>query len=90
MIMDIIEFSASQVKLIKQEARALLSTTDWYVTRKTEKNVDIPANVSTYREDVRSVSDQRCALFNGVTTEDAYFAVLNNQDNWPAWPEEVE
>ena len=88
--MDIIEFSASQVKLIKQEAHSLLSSTDWYVTRKTEKNVDIPANVSTYRDAVRSVADQRCALFNGVTTENAYFAVLSTQDNWPAWPEEVE
>lgn len=88
--MDIIEFVADQVKTIKQETHSLLSLTDWYVTRKTEKNIDIPTNVSTYRDAVRSVSDQRCALFNGVTTEDAYFAVLSNQDNWPAWPTEVE
>jgi hypothetical protein len=88
--MNIIEFVADQVKTIKQEAHSLLSSTDWYVTRQAEKNVDIPANVSTYRDAVRSVSDQRCALFNGVTTEDAYFAVLSTKNSWPAWPEEVE
>ena len=88
--MDIIEFKAGQIKLIQREAHALLSPSDWYITRKTETDADIPTEISAYRAAVRSVCDQRTALWDNVITEEDYFAVLYVQDSWPAWPEEVE
>lgn len=76
-IQDLID---SGVNLIKQEAFKRLSSTDWYVTRKSEKGIDIPANISTYRDAVRTVCEQRCVLISAVTTEDEY----HNQLTLPA------
>ena len=39
---------------VKKEAATELNKTDWYVTRKTEKNTAIPSAVSTHRDAVRS------------------------------------
>jgi len=39
---------------IKSQANVILSKTDWYVTRKSEKSTDIPNNVSTHRDAVRT------------------------------------
>ena len=39
---------------IKSQANVILSKTDWYVTRKSEKSTAIPNNVSTHRDAVRT------------------------------------
>mgnify|MGYP003136201771 CR=1 FL=1 len=38
----------------KQTANDLLSNTDWMITRKSEKGTDIPSDVTTYRDAVRT------------------------------------
>lgn len=43
----------------KRTAASLLAPTDWYVTRRAETGAAIPPEVLTYREEVRSVSDER-------------------------------
>ena len=42
------------IKNIKITANNLLSETDWYITRKTEKNTAIPSAVTTWRNGIRT------------------------------------
>ena len=42
------------IRDVKKSAESELSKTDWYITRKTEKNTAIPSAVSTHRDAVRS------------------------------------
>lgn len=53
---------------IKYHSFQLLRTTDWYLTRKVESETPIPADVTTYRQEVKAVSSQRCALVNACNT----------------------
>ena len=51
----------------KSYAFQLLKPFDWYVTRKAEDNTAIPADVVTYRQEVKAVSAQRCTLINACS-----------------------
>lgn len=62
----------------KKIAGSLLALTDWYVTRKSESNVDIPADVSTYRASVRTICGTREAEINACTTTDELAALFTN------------
>ena len=42
------------IKDLKIIANNLLSKTDWYITRKTEKNTAIPDNITTWRNGIRT------------------------------------
>ena len=42
------------IKNVKAQANQLLSQTDWYVTRKSEKSTAIPSNITTWRNGIRS------------------------------------
>ena len=42
------------IQSIKIIANNLLSKTDWYITRKTEKNTAIPDNITTWRNGIRT------------------------------------
>ena len=66
---------------VKQTAGSLLSNTDWYVVRKAERNVDIPANVVTKRAAIVTEADRLETAIAGVTTVEALIEVLNAQ-NW--------
>jgi len=48
------ELKTSKVDLAKQTSASSLSQTDWYVTRKTEANTAIPAEITAYRTAVRA------------------------------------
>ena len=43
----------------KAIAGSLLAKYDWYVVRKTEKDISIPSAISTFRDGVRTVCDTR-------------------------------
>jgi hypothetical protein len=66
---------------VKQTAGSLLAQTDWYVVRKAERNVDIPANVVTKRAAIVTEADRLETAIAGVTTVEALIEVLNSQ-NW--------
>ena len=66
---------------VKQTAGSLLAQTDWYVVRKAERNVDIPANVVTKRAAIVTEADRLETAIAGVTTVEALIEVLNAQ-NW--------
>ena len=65
-------FAAEQ----KTIAGQMLSNTDWYVTRKAETGVDVPADVSTYRAAVRTVCNAREVEITSVTTTEELEALM--------------
>jgi hypothetical protein len=65
-------FAAEQ----KTAAGQMLSNTDWYVTRKAEIGVDVPADVSTYRAAVRTVCNAREVEITSVTTTEELEALM--------------
>ena len=42
------------IRQVKEEAKFLLSDTDWYITRNAEKSTAIPSAITTYRDSVRT------------------------------------
>jgi hypothetical protein len=62
----------------KQIAGTLLAPTDWYVTRKAETDVAVPAAVLTYRQSVRTICGTREAEIAACTTTDELAALLTN------------
>jgi len=64
---------------VKDTAGKLLAQTDWYIIRKAERNVDVPADVVTKRANTIAESDRLEAAITGVTTVEELMEVLNNQ-----------
>ena len=52
------------IRNVKAQANQLLSETDWYVTRKTEKSTAIPSNITTWRNGIRS---KQAAMETSIT-----------------------
>ena len=65
---------------VKDTAGKLLSQTDWYVTRNSEKSTAIPADVTTKRDAIRTECDRLETAIAGVTTVEALIEVMNSQD----------
>ena len=42
------------IRTVKAQAESLLNQTDWYITRKAEKNTAIPSAVTTWRNGIRT------------------------------------
>jgi len=42
------------IQNIKKQAEGLLNQTDWYITRKAEKNTAIPSAITTWRDGIRT------------------------------------
>jgi hypothetical protein len=66
---------------VKQTAGSLLAQTDWYVVRKLERNVDIPADVVTKRAAIVTEANRLETAINNAATVEALIEVLNVQ-NW--------
>jgi hypothetical protein len=66
---------------VKDTAGKLLNATDWYVVRKAERNVDIPANIVTKRATIVTEADRLETAISNVTTVESLIEVLNAQ-NW--------
>ena len=69
------------ISQVKDTAGKLLAQTDWYVVRKAERNVDIPANIVTKRAAIVTEADRLETAIGNVTTVEALIEVLNAQ-NW--------
>jgi len=58
-------------KIVKQQASGLLAPTDWYVVKSTEvADYDIPANILSFRADVRTKSNEMETQIDNCTTVD--------------------
>ena len=82
---DLAELKTTWVSIQKELASSLLSPYDWYVIRKSEKEVDIPTNISTYRDAVRSVCSTREQEINAAANVEALIAIVDGTIT--AWPE---
>ncbi len=69
------------VAQIKDTAGKLLAQTDWYIIRKAERNVDIPAEVVLKRTQIVTEADRLEVDINATETVEALIEVLNVQ-NW--------
>ena len=87
---------SNAIATVKQQAAGLLTPSDWYVTRKAETGTEIPSDILTYRQSVRTASGAIEAAISGVTTLEAFIALYEapvdaegNVGTAPinAWPE---
>ena len=85
-------------KIVKQQASGLLAPTDWYVVKATEvADYDIPANILSFRADVRTKSNEMETAIDNCTTVDelkALYEYTEQQDGTitrplPEFPKEV-
>ena len=57
------------IRNLKSQVAGILSNTDWYITRNTEKSTAIPSSISTYRDAVRTKqAEMETAIINASDT----------------------
>ena len=66
---------------VNQSAGSILAQTDWYVIRKTERDVAIPKDVVTQRAHVVAESNRLETAIAGAADVEALITVMNEQ-NW--------
>ena len=66
---------------VKDTAGKLLNTTDWYVIRKVERNVDIPLEIVLKRTQIVTEANRLETDIKASTTVEGLIEVLNAQ-NW--------
>ena len=58
-------------RIVKQQASGLLAPTDWYVVKASEvADYSVPANITTFRADVRTKSNEMETAIDNCTTVD--------------------
>ena len=63
------ELKISQIKALKKVAYDKLSPTDWYAIRKAENGTDIPSDVVTERDGIRTSVATKESEINALTTK---------------------
>ena len=70
---QVINYGLKTIKkrIIKQQASGLLAPTDWYVVKATEvEDYNVPENITTYRADVRTKSNEMENQIDACTNVD--------------------
>ena len=62
------ELKSDKKKAVNEEAGRLLKPTDWYVIRKSERNIDIPTDIATERADIITKADGFVTAIDALTT----------------------
>ena len=55
------------IEQVKSQAESELNKTDWYITRKSEKNTAIPSAITTHRDAVRTKQDSMCTAITNAS-----------------------
>jgi hypothetical protein len=66
---------SGHIEQVKRTANSILSQTDWMVIRKAERNIDIPADVATYRAAVVTKASELEAAISAVTSVEELIAL---------------
>jgi len=66
---------SNHIAQVKHNTNMTLAQTDWYVIRKAERNVEIPADVATYRAAVIAWATTTEAAITAVTTVEELKAI---------------
>jgi hypothetical protein len=84
---------SNAIATVKAQAAGMLAPTDWYVVRKSETDVAIPATIATFRAAVRTASGTIEAAITAAADLDAFMALYDTPEDGNApindWPEEV-
>jgi hypothetical protein len=72
---------SNMISQVKHTAGTMLAQTDWYVIRKAERDVAIPADVVAERAHVVAESDRLEVAIAACADVAALIEVMNNQ-NW--------
>ena len=84
---------SNAIATVKAQAAGMLAPTDWYVVRKSETEVAIPATIATFRAAVRTASGTIEAAITAAADLDAFMALYDAPEDGNApindWPEEV-
>lgn len=84
--------------IVKQQASGLLSSTDWYVVKASDvEGYTVPANIKSFRAEVRTKSNEMESMIDACTTVDqlkALYEYTEQQDGTltrplPTFPKEV-
>ena len=70
---------STMIAQVKHTAGTMLASTDWYVTRKVERNVDIPADVTAKRLAIVAESDRLETAIKACTTVMLLIEIMNSQ-----------
>ena len=70
------------IKQVKDTAGKMLAQTDWMVTRKFERDIDIPADVVTKRAAIVAECTRLETAITAAADMDAFIAVVQDQ-RWP-------
>ena len=68
------------VAQIKDTTNKLLASTDWYVIRKVERNIDIPTDIADKRSAIITESNRLEIAIKAVKDVEALIEVLNTQN----------
>jgi len=71
------------IRDVKAQAECELNKTDWYITRKAEKNTAIPSAITTHRDAVRSKQASMCTSITNASDTPALetlYTVVNTAD----------
>jgi hypothetical protein len=79
---DLTELKASTVAQVKSQANSMLQPTDWLELRKLTRNVDVPADVVTYRQGVIDECNRLQTAIGAATDVEGLISALGTQ-NWP-------
>ena len=85
---DLAQLKEQYVEQAKQIAHSLLMESDWLVLREVEEPGKLPADIKTYRHDVREYSGTREAEINACADVPALEALVNAETYWPMTPKE--
>ena len=70
------------IQQVKKQAESELSKTDWYITRKTEKDTAIPSSITTHRDAVRTKqAEMETAITNASDTPALETLYTRNSEN---------
>ena len=70
------------IQQVKRQAESELSKTDWYITRKAEKDTAIPSSITTHRDAVRTKqAEMETAITNASDTPALETLYTRNSEN---------
>jgi len=65
------DLKTSKIVELKTNANVKLSKTDWFLLRKTEKNIEVPENITILRDGIRLLVDSKETEINALTDKEA-------------------
>ena len=77
---DLTTLKASKTSAIETSTNSGMSSTDWYVTRKSETSAAIPSTVTAYRTACRLVCNSIKTAITNASDLDALIAIYTNAD----------